>query len=130
MESTKDPRTNAATAVIEPSRITGYHAHVYYDQTTRASAEWLRDRIEQNFVVRMGRWRETPVGPHPKSMYQIAFDTSVFALLVPWLMLNRRGLSIMIHPETGNAYSDHAFNALWLGEPLKLRLWTLRRQAN
>jgi len=41
-------------------------------------------------------------------------------------MLNRAGLSILVHPETTDAYTDHATNALWLGEKLKLRLDILR----
>jgi DOPA 4,5-dioxygenase len=119
---------NATAPAIDPSRITGYHAHIYYDTFTRATAAWLREAIERAFPVRMGRWREAPVGPHPQSMYQVAFETAIFAQIVPWLMLNRRGLAILVHPETGDAYSDHAVNPLWLGQPLPLRLWTLRRR--
>jgi DOPA 4,5-dioxygenase len=70
----------------------------------------------------MGRWREEPVGPHPQSMYQVAFESAEFSRLVPWLMINRRGLPILVHPETGDNYADHAINALWLGDKLKLRL--------
>ena len=43
-------------------------------------------------------------------------------------MLNRAGLNILVHPETTDAYTDHAVNALWLGEKLKLRLDVLRNQ--
>ena len=109
-------------APVDAAKITGYHAHVYYDEETRAAAAWLREQIERNFTVRMGRWREQPVGPHPQSMYQVAFETAEFARIVPWLMVNRRGLSILIHPETGDNYADHAINPIWLGYKLKLRL--------
>ena len=109
-------------APVDAAKITGYHAHVYYDEETRAGAAWLREQIERNFTVRMGRWREQPVGPHPQSMYQVAFETAEFARIVPWLMVNRRGLSILIHPETGDNYADHAINPIWLGDKLKLRL--------
>ena len=54
-------------------------------------------------------------------MYQVAFTTDVFAKLAPWLMLNRRGLSVLIHPNTGRARDDHLLHALWLGTPLALR---------
>jgi aromatic ring-cleaving dioxygenase len=53
--------------------ITGYHAHVYYDATTRAAAAELRAAIEQRFQVRLGRWHDAPIGPHPCGSYQIAF---------------------------------------------------------
>ncbi|HUY18579.1 MAG TPA: DOPA 4,5-dioxygenase family protein [Candidatus Binataceae bacterium] len=108
------------------AKITGYHAHIYYDEGTRATAAWLREQIERNFTVTMGRWREEPVGPHPQSMYQVAFESAEFARIVPWLMINRRGLVILVHPNTGDAYTDHATNALWLGEKLALRLDFLR----
>jgi len=111
---------------VDAAKIASYHAHVYYDDRTRVDAAWLRAEIERAFTVTMGRWRDEPVGPHPQSMYQVAFETGEFARLVPWLMLNRRGLVILVHPNTGDAYTDHAVNSLWLGEKLPLRLDFLR----
>jgi aromatic ring-cleaving dioxygenase len=111
--------------VIDPAVIRYYHAHVYYDADSRADAAWLRDAIERGFEVEMGRWREEPVGPHPQPMYQVKFGFGEFARIVPWLMLNRCGLTILVHPDTGDAYRDHAVNPLWLGEKLRLRLEVL-----
>ena len=51
-------------------------------------------------------------------MYQVKFNPEEFASVVPWLMLNRAGLNILVHPETTDAYTDHAVNALWLGAKL------------
>jgi len=113
---------------IDPASISCYHAHVYYDGGSRETAARIREEIERKFKVEMGRWREAPVGPHPQSMYQVKFDPEEFATIVPWLMLNRAGLNILVHPETTDAYIDHAVNALWLGEKLKLRLEVLRNQ--
>lgn len=112
---------------IDIAGIGGYHAHIYYDSATRDVAERLRRALDQRFPVRLGRWHDEPVGPHPVSMYQVAFDTDVLADLLPWLMLNRDGLSILVHPLTGDDYSDHAQFALWLGAKLPLRLEVLRR---
>jgi len=53
-------------------------------------------------------------------MYQVAFDVAVFALLIPWLMLNRQELVILIHPNTGNARRDHLKNAFFMGEILQI----------
>lgn len=111
---------------VDPARITGYHAHVYYDAATRAAAARLRAAIERRFSVRMGRWHDKPVGPHPVSMYQVAFDAAEFERIVPWLMTNRAGLDILVHPETGNAYDDHVHHSLWLGRPLALVVDALR----
>jgi DOPA 4,5-dioxygenase len=75
----------------------------------------------------LGRWHDTPVGPHTKSMYQIAFPPPLLASFLPWLMLNRDGLSILRHPGTGDAYADHIDHAVWLGSVLPLRRNVLRK---
>ena len=62
-------------------------------------------------------------------MYQVAFAADEFARIVPWLMLNRSGLDVLVHPQTGNSYDDHAVHALWLGHKLPLRLEGMRRRA-
>jgi DOPA 4,5-dioxygenase len=110
----------------ESSMIRFYHAHIYYDPASRPAAERLREEIERRFEVVMGRWREEPVGPHPQSMYQVKFDPPEFAKIVPWLMINRAGLNVLIHPDTGDAVTDHAVNALWLGQKLDLRIDVLK----
>jgi DOPA 4,5-dioxygenase len=33
-------------------------------------------------------------------------------------MLNRRGLAVLLHPNTGQPKSDHLNHAMWLGEIL------------
>ena len=112
----------ALTAEMEPAAINFYHAHVYYDEASRQVAARLRQALESRFEVEMGRWREAPVGPHPQPMYQVKFAVGEFARIVPWLMLNRRGLTILVHPDTTDVLRDHAVHALWLGEKLQLRL--------
>jgi aromatic ring-cleaving dioxygenase len=113
----------------DAARIDGYHAHIYYGPATRGTAERLRELMGQGFTVRLGRWHDVPVGPHPVSMYQVAFAVGEFPRLVPWLMLNRGELSVLVHPTTGDDYADHAQFALWLGPPLALKLEVLRRGA-
>ena len=63
-------------------------------------------------------------------MYQAAFLAAEFPRIVPWLMLNRGGLSVLVHPQTEDAYDDHTIHALWLGAPLPLRVEGLRRTRN
>jgi aromatic ring-cleaving dioxygenase len=114
----------AKTSMRDPAAIAEYHAHVYYDPaTTRGRAERLRTRVAAEFPrAKLGRWHDELVGPHTRSMYQIAFPASLLAAFLPWLMLNREGLSILLHPETGDDYHDHSAHAAWLGESLPLRL--------
>ncbi len=106
--------------------IRGYHAHVYYDESSRDAAARLRDALERGFDVELGRWRDEPVGPHPQAMYQVKFAPVEFARIVPWLMLNRGGLTVLVHPDTGDALADHAVNPLWLGQKLELNVEILR----
>ncbi|MGH7062900.1 MAG: DOPA 4,5-dioxygenase family protein [Stellaceae bacterium] len=113
----------------DPGGIAGYHAHIYYDSLTRAKAERLRRGIGERFESRLGNWHDEPVGPHPIAMYQVAFAAAEFPLLVPWLMLNRDGLNVLVHPSTGDSLADHTRHALWLGDRLPLRLDILRRAA-
>jgi aromatic ring-cleaving dioxygenase len=108
----------------DPRTIEAYHAHVYYDPAaTKERAARLRDEIGARFPqAKLGRWHDELVGPHPQSMYQVAFPTELLAAFVPWLMLNRDGLTVLLHPETGNAYRDHTVHAAWFGAVLPLRL--------
>lgn len=103
------------------SRISSFHAHVYYDPAaTRAVAESLRERVAERFLVRNGNWHDVPVGPHPRAMFQVSFAPSLFPTIVPWLMLNREGLAILVHPNTDRPKDDHLVHALWMGEVLPL----------
>jgi aromatic ring-cleaving dioxygenase len=113
---------------LRPEQITGYHAHVYYDPaSTRDRAALLREQVAVNFPdARLGRWHDEPVGPHPQAMYQIRFAPDRLSAILPWLMLNRCGLTILVHPEAGDDYADHAQHAAWLGATLPLRLEVLQ----
>jgi aromatic ring-cleaving dioxygenase len=110
------PRAGETTSASDPAAIAEYHAHVY-------RAERLRTRVAAEFPrAKLGRWHDELVGPHTRSMYQVAFPASLFASFLPWLMLNREGLSVLVHPETGDDYRDHSAHAAWLGAVLPLRL--------
>ena len=109
--------------------ITGYYAHIYYDDASRADAAWVREELRRRFDVNLGRWREHPVGPRPQAMSQVAFGANEFPQIVPWLMLNRRGLTVLVHPATGDGMADHDVYPLWLGQKLDLDVEFLRRFA-
>lgn len=112
--------------VVQPVQVTGYHAHVYYDAATRPAAARLRESILSKFVVEPGAFSDEARGPHPISQLNIIFKAPEFQQIVPWLMLNREGLDVLVHPLTASSYDDHSKNALWLGTPVPLRLERLR----
>src|ERR1700758_3317037 len=101
--------STTAAALRDPGLIRDYHAHVYYDPaSTRDRAARLRERVAAAFpAATLGRWHDALVGPHPQSMYQIAFPREMLAAFLPWLMLNRDSLTILLHAETGDDYVDH-----------------------
>jgi len=115
-----------AAAPIDTARITDYHMHVYYDPTSRDRAALLREWVEARFPVKMGRWHDEPVGPHARAMYQIAFTPDLFAALVPFVMMNRMGLTVLLHPESGRPRDDHTIHATWMGEVLPVKTEILK----
>lgn len=108
------------------SKITSFHAHVYYEADTRDVAAQVREGLAAEFEVTLGRWHDRPIGPHPQAMYQVSFAVEQFGAVVPWLMLNRSRLDILVHANTGDDVADHTDHALWLGDKLPLNLEVLR----
>jgi aromatic ring-cleaving dioxygenase len=101
--------------------IESYHAHIYFDGADqRQAASTIREEIARRFAVWVGDLWDKPIGPHPLPMFEIAFKTNQFAEIVPWLMLNRNGLAVLVHPNTGRPRRDHLNDPLWLGEVLPL----------
>lgn len=41
---------------------------------------------------------------------------------LPWLCTRNGSLSVLVHPNTGSAYDDHATHCYWLGEKIELNL--------
>ena len=104
----------------------GYHAHIYYEPTrTRALAERVCAAIGEKFRVEIDSFRDTPVGPHPIANVLVIFKPEQFEQVVPYLMPNRAGLDVLVHPLTEDAVEDHSSYAIWLGKPVELKLHTL-----
>jgi len=108
------------TAIAEPVKIDGYHAHVYYDAETRTCAARLRETIAATLGVEVRELGDEPRGPHPVPQFRFSFTTAQFEKVVPWLMLNRQGLNVLVHPLTDNSYDDHSRYAVWLGTPRRV----------
>lgn len=100
---------------------TDYHAHLYWTgPEQRALADDLCAELVSRFGAAPGSRRESAGGPHPAAEIHVSFGLQTFGSLVPWLMMNRAGLSVLVHPQTGDAVADHTARALWLGSPLAI----------
>ena len=109
-------------------QIHGYHAHVYYAPETQPVDERVRQALAERFRVELGAFSGARVGPHPVPQFQIIFTTAQFEQVVPWLMLNREGLDILVHPLSDDMVDDHTIYAAWLGQPIVLKLDTMQRR--
>lgn len=74
-----------------------------------------------------------PVGPHPVAMFEVnIFTPAQFGAFIPWLVVNRGPLSVLLHPNTVEEEEErnHTQRAVWLGEriPLDLRVFAGLRE--
>jgi aromatic ring-cleaving dioxygenase len=108
----------------DTSAIESWHAHIYFDSTSRDAAWAFREQIETYWrdALLIGRFHERPVGPHPMWSYQLEFTQAQFEDVVGWLTLNHGALDIFMHPNTGNALRDHRDAAVWIGRSHELVL--------
>jgi aromatic ring-cleaving dioxygenase len=102
------------------SQITDFHAHVYFSEETLDQATTLCERARDKFDLRMGRIHKKPIGPHPVWSCQLSVPVAGFGDIIPWLSTNRDGLTIFIHPNTGDDLADHTHHAMWMGQMLPL----------
>jgi DOPA 4,5-dioxygenase len=105
------------------SAVKDYHAYVYYGAACKSAAMALRQKMAAEFPEAVfGRWHNRPVGPHPDWSFQIAFKAELFQPIVTYLALNRGGLVVFVHPQTGDPLADHRDHAIWMGaiRPLAL----------
>lgn len=107
------------------SRIQGYHAHIYFDAGTLELARAVIEAAGEQFPLQVGRTHQRLVGPHSAWSCQLAFAPAIAGDVIGWLCLNRSGLSVLVHPLTGNDLADHRDHAIWMGAELPLNLSVL-----
>jgi DOPA 4,5-dioxygenase len=111
--------------MAEPT-IRDFHAHIYYDPDEVDQAKQLAAAAQARFPVAVGHFHLRPVGPHPRGSCQLTVPTELFGDVAQWLALNRAGLTIFAHAETGDDLADHTQHVIWFGEsePLDLSIFS------
>jgi DOPA 4,5-dioxygenase len=93
--------------------------------------------------LRIYKFWEHPVGPHPVAMFEVnVFTPAQFGAFIPWLVINRGPLSVLVHPNTVEVVEeqeggerrevrdeerDHTQRAMWMGERVPLDLSLFKR---
>ncbi|KAH8690497.1 DOPA-like domain-containing protein [Talaromyces proteolyticus] len=121
-------------APLDNGRRGGFDVHIYYIQRNAGQtkfAQELHERIRREFPeLRIYRFWDRPVGPHPVAMFEVNLLNPVeFGAFVPWLAINRGPLSVLIHPNTvnpGEELRNHSQRAIWMGERFPLDLEPLK----
>ncbi|KAJ2906503.1 hypothetical protein MKZ38_001484 [Zalerion maritima] len=131
------------TDPLRRDRRGGFDIHVYYLQSSEKQLKYaheLWERIRHEFPeLRIYKFWEKPVGPHPTAMFEVnLFTPAQFGAFIPWINIWRGPLSVLVHPNTepepGQDHleaekRDHTSRAIWLGEkiPLDLSLFNSKR---
>ena len=102
-----------------------WDAHIYYIAEQIDAVERLRSIICAEFnndEIFVGDIIPEPIGPHTLPMLEVNFSKAMYYKLVPWLDEHRESLNILVHPQDEDEYINHTAKALWLGQPVKLKL--------
>jgi aromatic ring-cleaving dioxygenase len=107
-----------------PQKFEYFHSHVYYSAETKSVAENLFRKLKEKFPkeLRISEMHDQLMGPHPFWMFEADFKSEAFMQVVGFLAEHRDGLSILIHPLSGNSVLDHTDHALFLGQKEDLDL--------
>lgn len=110
---------------LPPNFPRDFDAHIYFESSTREIAQKLKLKLEESFKdkqVFVGFLIDAPIGPHPKPMFECNFPIELFQDVVLFLMNEREGLDILVHPLSDDDYKDHTALAMWLGQSVELKL--------
>ncbi|KAI2628614.1 DOPA-like domain-containing protein [Hypoxylon sp. NC1633] len=122
---------------LDKSRRGGFDVHIYYLQHDESQTKYARElweRIRREFPeLRIYRFWDRPVGPHPIAMFEVnLFTPAQFGAFISWLAIYRGPLSALIHPNTVEAGEgvpkheterrNHSERAIWMGERINLDL--------
>ena len=106
--------------------IRDFHAHIYFNPDEVGKAQALGAAAREKFGVAEGHYHLRPVGPHPRGSCQLTVPAEQFGDVAQWLVLNRGGLTIFAHANTGDDLIDHTDYVIWFGPSEELNLAIFR----
>ena len=121
LEVGSSAQSRYSVPMAEPS-IRDFHAHIYYDPEDVERAKRLAAAAQARFPIAVGHFHLRPVGPHPRGSVQLTVPTEAFGDVAQFLALNRDGLTIFAHAETGEDLADHTQHVIWFGPSEQLDL--------
>jgi len=101
--------------------VTAYHVHIYFEkgaESEKNAVETAQTLAEKFPGAVLDAHRVGRVGPHTEPNIGVTITPESFGEVVGFLQMNNKGLSILIHPRTGDELVDHGDAALWLGKPV------------
>jgi DOPA 4,5-dioxygenase len=100
--------------------IEGYHIHIYHEDVMQGfSAHNLVTSLTTLFPQYIrGVYNVGKVGPHVETNTELDITKEGFAEVLQWLQVNSAGLSILVHPETGDDIQDHLHSSIWINKEM------------
>ncbi len=128
---TGEPRFQLLNPSDWPVKFNSFHSHVYYTTETKQQAFELYQKIAEHFLkdgsfVEMKPLIDRCLGPHTLWMFEFNFNADLFSHAFSFLCEHRNGLSVLIHPISGNEILDHTDYAMFLGRKESLNIGVLK----
>jgi len=106
-----------------PVKFSLFHSHVYFTEKTYDQALAFHDEFKKlNVPKQISGLHKQLLGPHPFWMFEVDFKVENFLEMIAFMQKHRNGLSILVHPLSGNALLDHTDYAMFLGQKEDLNL--------
>lgn len=111
-----------------PVQFFQFQGHIYfteknYDRALAFQVEFKRSHPQ----LSISELIHLPTGPHPYGMFQVSFNSEIFLELISFMQKNRNGLSVLVHPVSGNQLMDYTEHAMFLGKKVELNIAGLNR---
>lgn len=99
-----------------------YHFHIYFEPLELDKVQDLIERLKELENISIGRVWNKPVGPHPVGSCQITVLPEKMHEVFTCFLEYRNGLSIFVHPVSGDDWIDHTKYVMWIGDSYRLNL--------